>query len=604
LALVDVSVVDQRYQAVLMVGSGIAVTEVAARFGVSRQSVHAWLRAYRADGLAGLDARSSRPASSPWQAEAVVEAAVCQMRRDHPRWGPLRISFELGKDGCPGRVPSRMTVYRILLRHSLISPVRRKRRQDYLRWERPAPMQLWQLDIVGGVLLTSGAEGKVVTGVDDHSRFCVIASVVLRQTDRAVCLALAGALRRYGIPDEILTDNGKQFTGRFGFGGEVLFDRICRDNGITHRLTPPRTPTTTGKVERFHQSLRRELLDHCGPFENIHAAQAATDAWVVEYNTVRPHQALDMASPADRFFTSDADERVHAEELLPLKLPRTLARALDADDPDDGDGEEPAPPRPDVVIPGQRWIGDAIEFDRVVPPSGNLGVAGRQFWLGPTRAGVVVTFWADAEVIHLLIGGVRVKTLRSHLSVNDLAALYANGGRNAGPAPVPSPQPGEAVEVDRTINRGGSVSLGNHIVLAAEILGGRRVSIRLERNTLLFFDPDTRELLRIRPNPLTPEEVVRLQGARPAGPPPQPPTGPVRVQRRASATGTVIVAGRRVCLGRRQAHQTVSIDATDTELVVHLEDGSVQVIARTNDHPVRWIKAHRPRKVEPCYEDD
>ena len=84
-------VVEQRYQAVLMVGSDVSVTAVAARFEVSRQSVHAWLKAYRADGLAGLDARSSRPVSSPWQAEAVVEAAVCQMRRDHPR---LRISFE------------------------------------------------------------------------------------------------------------------------------------------------------------------------------------------------------------------------------------------------------------------------------------------------------------------------------------------------------------------------------------------------------------------------------------------------------------------------------------------------------------------------------
>jgi hypothetical protein len=102
----------------------------------------------------------------------------------------------------------------------------------------------------------------------------------------------------------------------------------------------------------------------------------------------------------------------------------------------------------------------------------------------------------------------------------------------------------------------------------------------------------------VRPNPRTPDEVVRLQGARPAGPPPQPPTDPVRIQRRASATGTVIVAGQRVCLGRRNSHQTVTIDATDTELVVHFEAGSVRVIARTNDHPVRWIKAHRPRTVD------
>ncbi len=132
-------------------------------------------------------------------------------------------------------------------------------------------MQLWQFDIVGGVWLVDPVTGvvreaKVVTGVDDHSRFCVSARVVERATGRQVCLAFAAALVRYGIPDEALTDNGKQFTGRFGRGvGEVLFDKICRHNGITHRLTEPASPTTTGKVERFHLTLRRELLDHVRP---------------------------------------------------------------------------------------------------------------------------------------------------------------------------------------------------------------------------------------------------------------------------------------------------------------------------------------------------
>jgi transposase InsO family protein len=120
------------------------------------------------------------------------------------------------------------------------------------------------LDIMGGFFLTSGAELKLVTGVDDHSRFLVIAAVVPRATGRAVCAAFAAALVEFGTPEEVLTDNGKQFTARFGRprpATEVLFDRICRENGITHRLTAPRTPTTTGKIERFHQSLRRELLD-------------------------------------------------------------------------------------------------------------------------------------------------------------------------------------------------------------------------------------------------------------------------------------------------------------------------------------------------------
>ena len=242
------SLVEQRYRAVLAVRGGERVNEVAVRFGVSRQTVHTWLARYDEQGLAGLENRSRRPESCPHQASPEVEVAVCEMRREHPKWGARRIVFELGRRGCPGPVPSRMTVYRILSRHGLHRAVKRKRgRKDYIRWQRARPMELWQMDIVGGVMLADGSEAKVVTCVDDHSRFAVAAMVVRRATGRAVCLAFAQALQTFGVPEEILTDNGKQFTDRFGNGGEVLFDRICRENGIVHRLTQPASPTTTGK---------------------------------------------------------------------------------------------------------------------------------------------------------------------------------------------------------------------------------------------------------------------------------------------------------------------------------------------------------------------
>jgi transposase InsO family protein len=110
---------------------------------------------------------------------------------------------------------------------------------------------------VGGVWLASGQELKAVTGVDDHSRFCVAAGLVERANARAVCCVFTAALDRYGIPDELLTDNGEVFTGRLGpHPGEVLVDRICRERGITHLLTGIRCPTTTGKIERFHKTLR------------------------------------------------------------------------------------------------------------------------------------------------------------------------------------------------------------------------------------------------------------------------------------------------------------------------------------------------------------
>ena len=300
--LVELSVMEQRYQAVLaVVQDGWKVTEVAGRLGVSRQSVHAWICRYEAGGLAALADRSHRPASCPHQIPPAVEAKICELRREHPGWGPRRICHQLGRLGIDP-APSLSAIYRCLKRHQLIELRRRRRRRDeFRRWERERPMQLWQMDVMGGVELEDGTELKVVTGIDDHSRFCVAAGLVRRATSKAVCGVLAASMARYGVPDEILTDNGKCFTGRFGPNPvEVLFDRILRENGISHRHTGVRSPTTTGKIERFHQSLRREFLAD-RTFPSLEAAQAKLDAWVADYNTTRPHQALEMATPAERF---------------------------------------------------------------------------------------------------------------------------------------------------------------------------------------------------------------------------------------------------------------------------------------------------------------
>jgi transposase len=170
----ELNVVEQRYRAVLEVLSGIPVTEVAERYGVARQTVHRWMSRYEADGISGLAERSHAPKQHPWQIPAQVEAVICDLRRAHRRWGPRRLMFELDRRGYPGL--SRSTIYRVLVRHQLIEPVpRRKRREQYRRWERPAPMLLWQMDVTASLFLADGRECKIVTGIDDHSRFCVIA---------------------------------------------------------------------------------------------------------------------------------------------------------------------------------------------------------------------------------------------------------------------------------------------------------------------------------------------------------------------------------------------------------------------------------------------
>lgn len=286
--LVELGLVEQRYQAVLEVlNDGGSVADVARRYGVARQTVHVWLRSYAAEGLRGLADRSSRPLSCPHQMAPVVEARIVEMRRAHPGWGPRTILYWLERDGVTP-LPGRTSVERCLVRHGLVTPqARRRKRSDYKRWERSRAMELWQMDIVGGVRLVEGTEAKIVSGIDDHSRFAVCARVVARATARPVCDALEAAMAAHGVPEAILTDNGKVFTARFGPGpGPVRFDRICTNNGINHILTAPRSPTTTGKVERWHKTLRREFLNG-KVFASLDDAQAQLDGWARYYNRRR-----------------------------------------------------------------------------------------------------------------------------------------------------------------------------------------------------------------------------------------------------------------------------------------------------------------------------
>ena len=550
--LVELSVMEQRYHAVMEVISGAPVAEVARRFGVSRQAVHGWLGRYEREGLAGLADHSRRPLHQPRQLDAGIEALICRMRGLHPRWGPRRLLFELGKAEVTP-LPSRSTVYRVLVRHQLVPARRRKRRrQDYKRWQREEPMQLWQMDITGSVFLAGGTELKLISGIDDHSRFCVIAAVARRATARAVCRAFIAAMRAYGIPDEVLTDNGKQFTGRFGKPrpAEVLFERICRKNGIKQLLTKPYSPTTTGKVERWHQTLQTDFLDDAAPFASIEAAQAAVDAWRQVYNTARPHQSLDMATPAERFRASAG-----SEDELPLWAPADLEPVS---------GPVPACAEAPAAEPAS-WP-DAVEVDRVVPASGNMAVGPQQFWLGPARAGQQVTFWIDTSTVHLSTGGWRIKTVPSRLSAADLARLRLSGARPAGPPPA-GPSPGSlaasrCVEVDRLVNAVGGVTLGNQLILVGSPLAGQRARIRLDGQLMHVITQDG-VLWRSLPCPILPGQRHRLQGVRLAGPAPLPEAA-TAVQRRVSSRGGIQVARQRIQAGMAHAGKTVTVLSEDT----------------------------------------
>jgi transposase InsO family protein len=310
----EMSVAEQRYQAVLaVIGDGRTVQDVADQWRVSRQTVHAWLARYEAEGLDGLADRSHRPGWCPHQMPAEVEALALELRRSRPYWGPRRLARELGKRGVDP-LPSESAVYRALVRAGVVEGrPRRRRRESWKRWERSRPMELWQLDVVGGFLLADGTRAKALTGVDDHSRFCVSARLMPAERTQPVCDAFALAMRSHGVPEQVLTDNGKVFTGRFFHPPvEVLFDRICRENGIEHLLTAPRSPTTTGKIERFHRTLRAEF-DTTRVFRTLTVAQQALDEWVASYNSEREHSSIGDATPATRFYVREGQPRLPAQ---------------------------------------------------------------------------------------------------------------------------------------------------------------------------------------------------------------------------------------------------------------------------------------------------
>jgi transposase InsO family protein len=381
--LVELGVVEQRYRAVLEVlEEGLPVTEVARRYGVARQTVHEWLSRYAGGGLGGLADRSSRPGSCPHQMAAAAEARIVQLRREHPGWGPSRLRWELERAGTEP-LPGRSAVYRALVRHGLVEARRRRRRrEDYRRWERPRAMDLWQMDVMGRVFLADGTEVKIVTGIDDHSRFAVCAKAVLRATARPVCQALAGALRRHGVPAQILTDNGKVFTGRFGTGpGPVMSGRICADNGIRHLLTAPYSPTTTGKIERLHKTMRAEFFTpEDRKFATMEDLQAALDAWVSQYNTTRPHQSCGGRPPAERFRLADRSITPDDSAAAPQRAPA-----------------RPAGKRPAGV---SRWVN----------AGGKISLAGFSYHVGATYAGEPVEAVVTGGLVDILHAGVVVAT--------------------------------------------------------------------------------------------------------------------------------------------------------------------------------------------------
>lgn len=587
-----------RYRAVCEVLGGSPIGEVAERYGTTRQSLHTWRKRFEQEGLLGLSDRSRRPRTSPTRLPAAIEAAICDVRRQHPRWGARRISHELAqRQDAP--VPSRATVHRVLVRNGLIAAQLQEHKRKYRRWQREAPMHLWQMDLVGGVMLADGRECKMVTGIDDHSRFVVISTVVAVPTGRAVCETFAAAMRRYGVPSEVLTDNGKQFTGRHTKPEpvEVLFERVCRENGITARRTKPRSPTTTGKIERFHRTLREEFLDRVAPFASQEAAQQAVDEWVAAYNYQRPHQSLDMAVPASRF------------------RPNGPTRTDPVPVAEGGLGEEGPEPFVIGVIetpPPPPAGSGAVEFEARVPPSGELTLVpgALRISLPQAMAGRPLTIWADQRSVHVVMDGHLIKTVASRLTPENLRWLTMRGARPAGPPPGAPALPrsngktgrlvvpaGEAVEIDRLVHRDGLISVKGEDYHVSNGFAGRKITLRLDGHLMHAITDDA--LIGTWPCPVGRDQLPSLRGARAASgrlPAPALPTGAMRVQRRVSDSGRIMVTRQRLKLGKRNAGKLVTVIIEDTYFRILHEGEEIAVKQRRDTGPVTMLRVVSKRE--------
>jgi transposase InsO family protein len=281
---------------------GRSKSEVARDYGVSRRWVITLVQRFLAEGDAGLEPRSRRPQRSPHRVSGAVEDEVVELRKElrdlgHDD-GAQTIAFHLERRH--GQAPAVSTIWRVLVRRGFVIPQPHKRpKSSFVRFEADQPNERWQLDITHWAL-ADGTDIEILNQVDDHSRLLVgcDARRVFKAADVVSCFRQATA--RHGLPAQLLSDNGAVFTGIPRGGGRVALELELAALGIGFRHSRPYHPQTCGKVERFHQTLKRWLARQPRA-HTLRALQAQLDVFAGYYNTRRPHRALHRRTPAEAF---------------------------------------------------------------------------------------------------------------------------------------------------------------------------------------------------------------------------------------------------------------------------------------------------------------
>jgi transposase InsO family protein len=286
---------------------------LCSEFGISRKTAYKWIKRYQEDGLEGLKDHSRRPLTSPSRIREETISLILQ-RRDDRHWGGRKLRQHLENQGFKD-LPSETTFNRILLRHEKVEESESEKRKHFIRFEREKPNELWQMDFKGHFKLCKEGRCHPLTILDDHSRFSISIKACKKEDTKSVRESLEEAFREYGIPEEMTMDNGAPWRGSQRHLSQITVWLMRL--GIKVRHSTPYHPQTQGKLERFHRSLKEELLKY-HQFRDLKNAQERFDEWREIYNNERPHEALGLLCPKDRYKPSP---RVFSEKLPEIVYP-------------------------------------------------------------------------------------------------------------------------------------------------------------------------------------------------------------------------------------------------------------------------------------------
>lgn len=283
-------------------------SSLCREFGISRKTGYKWVERSETSGI--LTDYSHAPFHIPGKTSPEIEKAILDVRKDNPEWGAKTILKVLENNGYSD-LPCIRTANNILQRNGCISEEESQKRQASLRFQREHCNELWQLDFKGDFPLLNGTRCFPLDVIDDCSRYCL--GIFAKNNTLGVTQNMEQVFREYGLPKAILCDNGGQFAN--SKGGYTQFEKWLMDLDVLPIHGRPFHPQTQGKIERFHRTMKNELLKRRAFFD-IADADEQLNHWKTKYNEIRPHEAINMRCPADVYIPS---ERKYPEKIQPYE---------------------------------------------------------------------------------------------------------------------------------------------------------------------------------------------------------------------------------------------------------------------------------------------